>query len=89
MPYNNLPFLGLNDDKYVHNAAPAPPIGNAAAGTVDRGSFVGLAALAALLLRGLHRTFHRQWGASGESLRKQEEQQFNLLTHYVNSRRRL
>ena len=85
MPYNNLPFLGLNDDKYVHNAAPAPPAGREATGTNAARALTDLAAPAARLVRRLHRSLRRHWSVSGELLGEQEAAEFNLLTQYVNS----
>ncbi|WP_263598537.1 hypothetical protein [Arthrobacter gallicola] len=39
-------------------------------------------------MRALRRRLAVHLGASHNSLREQEERQFNLLTHYVNSRSR-
>ncbi|UPO76590.1 hypothetical protein [Arthrobacter sp. Helios] len=96
MPYINLPFLGLNDEKSVHPPAQPPPIprkeARRAAGTDARRA--GPAELVrrvagALLRRGAIKLLAIKLAASQESLQEQEERQFNLLTYYVNSRSRL
>ena len=96
MPYINLPFLGLNDEKSVQaSAQPSPPsrkVVRRAVGTDAR--LAGPARLArrvagALRRRGAIKLLAIKLAASQESLQEQEERQFNLLTHYVNSRSRL
>jgi len=96
MPYINMPFLGLNDEKSVQASAQPPPapIREARRAAATDARLAGPAKLArrvasAFRRRGAIKLLAIKLAASQDSLQEQEERQFNLLTHYVNSRSRL